>query len=124
MRNQLIPNQLLWTGVGLLLGLSVFLPWHSAGAQQVHKNAFETLNISWIKAGADVVFEEIIHEMSDQGAHDGKRCEFIKINGQQGNHIYYQYPTAQAPISLELSASIWVKANRPGPQLLARVVLP
>jgi hypothetical protein len=115
-----------------MIGGSVFLPWRPARAQQVHKNGFETLNTSWVKASADVVFEEIAHTMTDQGAHDGKRSEFIQINAQAGTqtkpdvvpHIYYQYATAQAPISIELSASIWVKANRPGPQLMARVVLP
>src|SRR5262249_52499592 len=45
-------------------------------------------------------------------------------NPETPPHIYYLYPTAQAPITIELSASIWIKANRPGPQLLARVVLP
>jgi hypothetical protein len=132
MQSRHFPGRFLWIGLGFFLCL-VFLPWHPAQGQQVHKNAFETLNTSWIKGGADVAFEEIAHIMSDQGAHDGRRSEFIKINAQASNpvqspdtipHIYYQYPTAQAPISIELSASIWLKANRPGPQLLARVVLP
>ena len=135
MRNQLVAGRLLWIWFGLLVGLTVFLPWHPAGAQQVHKNGFETLNTSWVKGGADVAFDEIAHAMTDEGAHDGKRSEFIHINAQASNpnrasnpetppHIYYLYPTAQAPITIELSASIWIKANRPGPQLLARVVLP
>jgi len=132
MRNQRIPRWFFVAGLGLITS-SAFLPWKLALAQQVHKNSFETFNTSWLKGAADVPFDELAHTMTDQGAHDGKRSEFIKINAQASNplqnpdtppHIYYQYATAKAPISIELSASIWVKANRPGVQLLARVVLP
>ena len=132
MRYQRILRWFFVAVLGLVIS-SAFLPWKSALAQQVHKNSFETFNTSWIKGPTDVPFDELTHTMTDQGAHDGKRSEWIKINAQASNpvqnpdtppHIYYQYATAHAPISIELSASIWVKANRPGPQLLARVVLP
>jgi hypothetical protein len=106
---------------GLLAAASFLRPtW----GQQVHRNGFEAGRIAWVKAGADGPYEELAHQPSDQGAHDGQRSEYIKLNAQQGSHIYYQYPTGQAPINDELSASLWVKANRPGIQLLARVVLP
>src|SRR5262249_46890926 len=50
--------------------------------------------------------------------------EHIQVTAQQGSHIYYYYPTANAPLSEDLTASVWVKSNRPGLQLAARVVLP
>jgi hypothetical protein len=90
----------------------------------VHRNGFEGKNTSWIKGSADVSFQEIAHLMSDQAPHDGQRCEYLKITSDQGTYIFYQYPISRAPINEELSASLWVKANRPGVQLLARVVLP
>src|SRR5262249_22702565 len=34
------------------------------------------------------------------------------------------YPVGKAPLGDEFSASLWVKANRPGVQFLARLVLP
>ena len=62
--------------------------------------------------------------MSDQVAHEGQRSEYIQINAQQGSHVHYYYPTAHAPLSEDLTAGVWVKSNRPGIQILARVVLP
>src|SRR5262249_27984723 len=35
-----------------------------------------------------------------------------------------QYDIGQAPVREDLTASVWVRANRPGVQLLARLVLP
>jgi hypothetical protein len=102
----------------------VFLPLVFAPAQQVHHNGFESVNTAWVKGGADAAFDELAHQMTDQGAHDGKRSEYLRINARQGTYINYQYTTGKAPISAELNASVWVKANRPGIQLLARIVLP
>ncbi|MBM4070034.1 MAG: hypothetical protein FJ271_13940 [Planctomycetes bacterium] len=93
-------------------------------AQQIHRNAFENPRPIWTKGAADVTFQEIEHTITDQGAHDGQNSEYIKLNAEQGSHIYYQYPTGKALISAELNASIWLKSNRHGIQLLARVVLP
>jgi len=109
---------------GFLAILTVLLLTVTSAAQQVHRNGFETLRTSWVKAGADVPFDEITHAASEQTVHDGQRSEYLKINAQQGDHIYYQYSLGQSPIVDELAASLWLKANRPNIQLLARVVLP
>jgi hypothetical protein len=93
-------------------------------AQQVHRNGFEGRNPAWTRSSADAPVDETVHIMTDQGAHDGQRAEYLAINAGQGSYVYYQYPCGRAPIGEELSASVWVKAKRPGVQLLARVVLP
>jgi len=93
-------------------------------AQQVHRNGFETNATFWTKGSADVAYEELTHTITNQGPHEGQRCEHIKINAGQGKHVYYQYPTAHAPVSDELSVSVWVKSNRTDIQLLARIALP
>jgi hypothetical protein len=90
----------------------------------MHRNPFESNRTSWIKGSADVAYEETAHAMTDQVAHEGQRSEYIQVNAQQGSHIYYYYPTANAPIAEELTASVWVKSNHPGIKLMARVVLP
>src|SRR5207249_3864666 len=69
-------------------------------------------------------FDELVHEISGQVVHNGQRAEHLSINARQGSHIYYQYSVGKGPITDELVASIWLKGNRPGIQLLARVVLP
>ncbi len=105
----------------VLLGL--VMPDLALG-QQIHRNAFESPKTTWIKGGADVPFDEIIHVTTSQVWHDGQRSEYISLQAKTGNFIYYQYPTGRAPLGEELSAGLWLKANRPGVQLLARIVLP
>jgi hypothetical protein len=114
------------TGVKLLLAglVSAACALLPGFAQQVHRNGFEGRNPAWTRASADATVDETVHIMSDQGAHDGQRSEYLAINAGPGTFVYYQYACGRAPISEELSASVWVKAKRPGVQLVARVVLP
>jgi hypothetical protein len=106
--------------------LTILLTILSAGAaQQVRRNGFESSTTTWVKGRADVTYEENAHTMTDQGPHDGQRCEYIQITSpQDGKFAYYQYPVGKAPVCEELNAGVWIKANRPGIQLLARIVLP
>src|SRR5437016_2474785 len=103
---------------GFLTTVTALLFAVAARGQQVHRNGFETLRTSWVKSSADAAFDELAHAASEETVHDGQRCEYIKINAQQGNHIYYQYSLGQGPITEYLAASLWLKANRPGIQLL------
>lgn len=108
-----------WMGVAAVLSFA-----GTALSQQVHRNGFEAPKTFWGKAGADSAYDEVGHSSSDQGAHDGRRAEYLHVNANQGNYIHYQYPVGKAPIADELIGKVWIKANRPGIQLLARVVLP
>lgn len=93
-------------------------------AQQVHRNGFEAPEPGWSKGTADAPFKEIAHDLTDTTAHAGQHSEHIQLTAEQGNFIHYVYPTGRAPITEELSVSVWIKANRPGVQLSARLVLP
>src|SRR5262245_43265428 len=95
-----------------------------AVGQQVHRNGFEASKTIWVKAGADAGYDEVAHASTDQGAHDGQRAEYLHVSANQGNYIHYQYPVGKAPIGDDLIGKVWIKANRPGIQLLARVILP
>lgn len=91
--------------------------------QQIHRNPFEGRNLSWQRGAADAPYQEQKHELTTQTAHSGQQAEYIQLNAQQGTYVHYLYPL-KADISEELAGSIWLKANRPGLQLLARLVLP
>lgn len=115
-------RRLLAFGLGLLtLVLVVRGP---ARSQQVHRNGFEQHTTAWVKGPADAVAEETAHEVTDQTAHSGQYSEHIQLNTETGTFVHYLYPLGRAPLTDELSLSVWLKANRPGPQLLARLVLP
>jgi hypothetical protein len=92
--------------------------------QQIHRNSFEGRDPVWIKGQADTPFRELAHEITDAAAHTGQFSEHIQIASEQGSFVYYYYPTSRAPLTEDLSVHLWVRANRPGVQLCARLVLP
>jgi hypothetical protein len=105
--------------VGLgLTGLSL------VAAQQVQRDGFENLAVRWVKGNADAPFRETAHALTDQTAHIGQHSEHIQLTAESGTFIHYFYTIKRAPVTDELTASVWVRANRPGLQLMGRLVLP
>jgi len=95
-----------------------------ASGQVVHRNGFEARAIGWIKGPADAPAKETAHDVTDQTAHTGQLSEHIQLNAEVGTYIHYHYALGRAPVNDELSLGVWIKANRPGTQLMARLVLP
>src|SRR5262249_14723651 len=92
--------------------------------QQIHRDAFETNEAVWVKGPTDATVREIAHKVTEEHADGGQRSEFIHIEAETGSFVHYQYDIGQAPVREDLTASVWVRGNRPGVQLLARLVLP
>ncbi len=115
-------NMRLLIGTGLLMFATVA----SARAQHIHRNNFETNKTAWTPGQADTQSEVISHVSTDLGAHAGQRSEYLQLKTQAkaDGFIYYQYPVGKAPLNEELSGGLWLKANRPGLQLVARIILP
>jgi hypothetical protein len=110
----------LWMGV-----LILFLSAATAHGQQTVHNNFEANKTYWVPGPADAANEVIEHINTDKkGAHNGQRSEYLKLNAQAGKFIYYLYPIGKAPLTEELNGRVWLKADRPGLQLLARIILP
>ena len=109
----------------LLLGAIAILP---ASAQQIHRNGFEGRQTGWLRGEDNVRAEEKAHNLSSDYAHLGSTSEFIQLicpdAKNDPNFANYYYPTQPAPVGDDLSANVWVKANRAGIQLQARLVLP
>jgi hypothetical protein len=105
------------------LVLPVITPY-MAEAQQIHRDGFESSETAWTKGTADANYREIVHEITEATARTGQRSEHLQITCDSGKFIYYFYPTGKAPLNDDLSVNLWVKANRPGIQVLARLVLP
>ena len=80
--------------------------------------------MSWRLADFDGTAKLIVHERDFTSARSGEGCEHIRLRANQGTYAHLAHPVEPAPIIDELVPSIWVKANRPGLQVLARVVLP
>jgi hypothetical protein len=112
-------------GTALLAGLLLALLGPGEGrGQQVLQYGFETRDPIWVPGPHDAPYKELVHRITNEQFHDGERSEFIRVKAEQGSFIHYTFEVGRAPIIDELSVRIWIRANRPGTQLLARVVFP
>ena len=109
-------------GLGLTFGLFALAGWAFAQTS-VHRNGFET-KTGWSKGGFDAPHEVIAHRIDDRDPHNGRGAEYIEIDAKQGSFVHYVYPVGKAPINEDLRVSMWLRANRAGMQIMARIVLP
>lgn len=107
---------------GLMIGLLVVGSW-AFGQSGIHRNGFET-KTGWIKGGFDAQYTEIAHRIDDRDPHNGRGAELIEIDAKPGSFVHYAYPVGKAPINDELRVALWLRGNRAGIRLMARVVLP
>lgn len=115
-----VPLVLLGTAVGL--------------ADTIHRNGFAGRETFWVRADANVAFQELAHRISDEHCKNAPTSEYIKIeaNPPPGSideeWVHYAYTIPPAPVTDRLTAGVWVKAyraNSPGGiQVKARLVLP
>jgi hypothetical protein len=95
----------------------------------IHREGFEGRDPLWVRGTANVAFKEEAHILTEQFKHGDKTSELIQIQaeapGKELNpSVQYTLPVPNAPVGDELSVRLWVRSNRPGVRLSARVVLP
>lgn len=93
-------------------------------ADGVLRDGFETPGVGWTEEVGDVRRTVQVHERTSSSVHSGKQSEHIGISADRGTHLFYSYTIGRAPLVENPHISLWVKADRPGIQLLARVVFP
>jgi hypothetical protein len=96
----------------------------AALGQNAWYEGFEGPNNSWREAGGDMSYHVERHQRIRGEAHTGNQCELISIRAEQGTAVYFDHEVGQPRIIDELRPTLWIKADRPGLQVLARVVLP
>jgi hypothetical protein len=106
-----------------LAPLLVFLAIPTVGTANTLRDSFETPDIKWKNPQSAGPFRIDRQEKSAAEVHSGLASEAIRVTAGDWP-VYVSYPIAPANVIDELQAQIWVKANRPGVQLFARVVLP
>ena len=113
-------------GLTILAAASVILGL--AHAQSRHSDSFDGKEPQWQRGPANVPYAVEAHVITDQNAHSFPTAEYIKVKadstGQLNPSIRFEYPTPHAPVTDDLTVGLWVRANRPGVQLSARLVLP
>ena len=88
------------------------------------REQFEGPEPTWHDAGGDAQYKISAHDRVSGVAHSGQGCEQVRLVGNNGTYVYLSHDVSPSRIISELSLSVWVKADRPGLQILARVVLP
>ncbi len=96
----------------------------SQGRAQVWHEGFETSQPSWRNVGGDTQYRILQQERVQGESHSGNGCESLRLESERGTTIYIAHDVGRPSIIDELSPSVWVKADRPGVQLAARIVLP
>lgn len=95
-----------------------------ARAQSLSAEGFEGAEPSWRFAEADAAYRVEVHQRSRQAAHTGAGGELVRIQSGTGRFVYLAHEITPVHIIDELRPSVWVRANKPGIQFLARIVFP
>jgi hypothetical protein len=95
----------------------------SALGQAALREDFEDAEPRLRYFGGDVPYR-IDVQQSQPGAHSGHLCEHLQLQMGRGTALYMGLPITAAHVIDELNATLWVKADRTGPQLVGRIVLP
>ena len=96
----------------------------SAHGQTAWYEGFEGPETTWRDAGGDARYRIQQHRRLPGEAHTGEGCERVSVVGNQGTYVYLSHDVGQPRVIGELMPTVWVKSDRPGLQILARVVLP
>lgn len=112
----------LWP-VALAIACLAKFPLPALG-QAVHRDGFDGPEVSWQPAGNDARYRLDGHARDRAAPRRGDACETVQITAGNGSFVYFALPVGPARVIDELTVSLWVRADRFGPQLLGRVVLP
>lgn len=111
-------NRFSWLGLaGLLLGLG-------AHATADLRESFESAQPTWRLADTDCGARIASQRRDFKTFRSGQASEFLSLMANQGTYTYLTHPIPQSRVLAEWTARLWVRADRTGLQLLARVVLP
>lgn len=86
--------------------------------------SFEGPDPSWVMSESDCRASIIAQQRRLKGAHSGQGCEYLRVAMAQGTRVYLTHEIPPSSVIAEWQPSVWVKSDRPGIQLLVRVVLP
>lgn len=93
-------------------------------AQEILQNGFEARGPYWKPGSSDAVFRVLLHQLTEETAHSGQKCEHLRLQIERGTFLHYVLDLPRGTVTEELNLKLWLKSNRPGVQLLCRMVFP
>src|SRR5205823_13248210 len=101
-------------------GLSVVT---TASAQL--RDSFEGPERTWqISKEANCGVRVLAHDRPSRESHSGQACEHFRLTVGNGTFLPLVHGIGRAPLIQEFRPTLYVKADRPSIQLMARVVFP
>lgn len=110
---------LAWLGWVALLAF-----WLVPPALAGHRDSFESAEPTWRLADADCSARIAVQRRDFQTFHTGQASESLTLVAQRGTYAYLVQEVPQSRVIAEWTATLWIKSDRMGLQLLARAVLP
>ena len=96
----------------------------SAHGQTAWYEGFEGPEPTWQIAAANAQYRIQRHQRVHGEAHTGDGCERLTLLGSGGTYVYISHEIGHPRVIDELLPTVSIKSDRPGLQLMARVVLP
>ncbi len=82
------------------------------------------LQAAWRDAGGDARYRVRQHQWIQGVLPGGRGCEWLQLEADGGSCVYFSREIGRPRVYEELVPSVWVKSDREGLQLAARIVLP
>ncbi len=99
--------------------------WAVSGrADTAWTEGFEGPNVSWREAGSDVQYRIVRHERVPASGRNKTGAEYVAVEGATGTYVHLEHRVGDSLVIDELMPSVWVRADRAGPQIGIRIVLP
>ena len=111
------------TTIAAVLLLTLLSAVGEISAQTWHEG-FDGPQPSWRESGSDARYRVVEHQRLQGESHTGSGCEWLRVEAEAGGYIYLAHDVGRPPVIDELAPSVWIKSDRPGVQIAARIVLP
>jgi len=90
----------------------------------VLRDGFETAKPAWRQEKTDSQVRLFAHDRSQQSVREGTTAEHFQFEAGAGSGFYFSYALPKIPVSPTLKVSLQARSNRPGVQILGKVILP
>lgn len=111
--------------VGLPAGLVLLAMLSGAERPEAMiRDGFESARPIWKQEQTDANLTVEAHDRSTRASHEGRMSERFQFTAGVGSSFYYSYDLPKVPVSEGLKVGLYVRSNKVGVQLFARVILP
>jgi hypothetical protein len=90
----------------------------------VLRDGFETPAVVWEREHTDAVIRLLTQDRSERAAHGGRLSERFHFESGAGSQFFVSYSTPKIPVSDDLRVGLFVRSDRAGVRIHAKIILP